>query len=96
MKIHFTKLAIWDAHAIAAYIAQESSVEMAHTVLDRIYNSIESLSLFPEQGKAGRVPGTRELIVSRTPFVVSYRIAKKEIHVLALMHGARRWPESFG
>ena len=95
MAIHFTKLAILDAHAIAAHITQEASADMAHAVLDRIYTSIESLALFPEQGKAGRVPGTRELIVPRTPFIVSYSSVKKDIHILALIHGARRWPESF-
>jgi toxin ParE1/3/4 len=38
------------------------------------------------------VPRTRELVVARTPFVVSYRIAGREIQVLAVLHGARAWP----
>jgi toxin ParE1/3/4 len=44
-------------------------------------------------GRKGRVAGTREFIVS--PFVVAYRVKKDAIEVMAIIHGARRWPDSF-
>jgi len=35
------------------------------------------LTTQPEMGRAGRVKGTRELVISRTPFIVVYRVKGK-------------------
>src|ERR1700736_4107998 len=43
----------------------------------------------PSRGRAGRVPGTRELIIPRTPFIVPYRLEGKTIQILRIFHGAR-------
>jgi toxin ParE1/3/4 len=42
------------------------------------------------------VLGTRELVISGTPFLIAYRIEKKEVRILAVLHTAREWPEEFG
>jgi len=49
----------------------------------------------PEMGRPGRVPGTRELVIPRTPCIVPYRLVGNTIQVLRIFHGARRWPETF-
>ncbi len=54
---------------------------------------VESLLKFPFRGRPGRVPDTRELVVSGTPFVIPYTVEGDRIAVLAVLHGARRWPE---
>jgi toxin ParE1/3/4 len=41
------------------------------------------------------VPGTRELVIPNTPFLAAYAIEKADIVVLAIYHGAQRWPEGF-
>ena len=46
-------------------------------------------------GRLGRVPGTRELVTPRTPFIVPYKLEGEVIQVLRVFHGARRWPTSF-
>lgn len=46
----------------------------------------------PEMGRAGRKPGTRELVISRTPFIVIYRLHGERIELLRLLHGVQRWP----
>jgi toxin ParE1/3/4 len=46
----------------------------------------------PEIGRLGRVAGTRELVIARTPFVVIYRIRNREIQILRLLHVAQWWP----
>ncbi|MFM9912010.1 MAG: type II toxin-antitoxin system RelE/ParE family toxin [Methylophilaceae bacterium] len=58
---------------------------------------MNQLSLHPLMGRVGRVADTRELVVSLTHFVVPYRVnmQKNLIEILALMHNARQWPESF-
>ncbi len=49
----------------------------------------------PEMGRPGRVPGTRELVIPRTPFIVPYRLVGNTIQILRVFHGTRRWPEAF-
>ena len=39
--------------------------------------------------------GTRELIVAGTPYVIPYRVVGDDVEVLAVFHGARRWPGAF-
>jgi len=46
-------------------------------------------------GRPGRVPDTRELVISNRPFVVAYAIARDRIVILAIYHGAQQWPEAF-
>jgi len=63
-----------------------------------IIERIERLSLLCALLQAWadwRVSGTRELVVTRTPFVVPYRVEEDRIEILAVIHAARRWPGSF-
>jgi toxin ParE1/3/4 len=64
-------------------------------MLERIFSAIEVLERHPEAGRRGRVPGTRELVILGTPFLVAYRVTGKGIDILALLHGARKWPGRF-
>jgi len=77
------------------YIALSNSEEVAERVSLKIVNSVQQLALFPMSGRAGRVPGTRELVIANTPFLVAYAIDKARIVILAVYHGAQRWPEAF-
>ena len=68
----------------------------AKRVVETIFDAVhDQLSAFPESGRVGRVEGTRELVVSNSPFLVPYRIKDGVIEVLGVHHGSRRWPESF-
>ena len=77
------------------YIALSNSEEVADRITERILNSVQQLAAFPMSGRAGRVPGTRELLIANTPFVAAYAIEKARIVILAVYHGAQRWPERF-
>ncbi|WP_454284858.1 type II toxin-antitoxin system RelE/ParE family toxin [Rhizobium leguminosarum] len=48
----------------------------------------------PEIGRPGRIDGTRELVISRTSFIVIYRVHQniKQAEILRLVHGAQKWP----
>ena len=46
-------------------------------------------------GRAGRVKGTRELVISKTPYIAVYRIIAEAIVVLRILHGAQQWPDEF-
>ena len=87
--------AIDDLAALRAYIAKDDPAAAQRVAL-RIVESVEMLlSENPDVGRPGRVPGTRELVISRTPFIVPYRVRGQSIQVLRVYHGACRWPERF-
>jgi toxin ParE1/3/4 len=46
-------------------------------------------------GRLGRVPGTRELPVPGTRYLVPYRVTEDSLQILRVDHGARKWPEGF-
>lgn len=77
------------------YIALSNSEEVAARITMQIATSVEQLAAFPMSGRVGRVPGTRELVISNTPFIAAYAIEKGRIVILAIYHGAQRWPEVF-
>ena len=86
--------AIDDLTAIRAYIEQEEPAAARRIVLHIIQNVETLLANNPEMGRPGRVPGTRELVIPKTPFIVPYRLAGRTIQILRVFHGARRWPEA--
>ncbi len=94
MNIVWSPEAIEDLASLRAYIAEDNPAAARRVVL-RIIQTIEQLlSDNPQIGRAGRVPGTRELVIPRTPYIVPYRFQRKTIQVLRVYHGARRWPDS--
>ncbi|MBI2067187.1 MAG: type II toxin-antitoxin system RelE/ParE family toxin [Deltaproteobacteria bacterium] len=93
MKIIWTKLAVQDLQQVRDYI-ETDRVDAADTVIEKIAKAVENLDSYQNLGRPGRVKGTRELVVVGTPFLVPYRIKKGRIEILAVIHGARRWPES--
>jgi plasmid stabilization system protein ParE len=36
-----------------------------------------------------------ELVVAGTPFIAAYTVDQERIVILAIYHGAQRWPEGF-
>ena len=87
------KRAIHDRDAQLDYIAQDNP-QAAVSQGDRIDEQVDILLQHPQMGRPGRKQGTRELVISRTPFVVVYRIKGKRIELLRLLHGAQQWPKT--
>ncbi len=91
MPIRWTKQALEHLAAAHRYVAEANQVA-ADKQIAAILSAVEQLSNFPEMGRHGRVAGTRELVVQRTPYIVAYRLRDASIRILAILHGARRWP----
>ena len=85
--------AIADLIALRAYIAEGNPAAARRIALHIIHNVEELLSANPDIGRPGRVPGTRELVIPKTPFIVPYRVQADTIQILRVFHGARRWPD---
>jgi toxin ParE1/3/4 len=95
MTLIWSPEAIADLAALRAYIEQDNPTAAQRIALHIIHNIETLLPENPEMGRPGRVPGTRELVIPRTPFIVPYRLVGNAIHVLRIFHGARKWPETF-
>jgi toxin ParE1/3/4 len=93
--VRYTRQAVAELDEARAYIARERPRAAAEMVR-RVREAIDGLRRFPERGRSGREPGTRELVVPRTSFVVPYRISGREIQILAVLHGRRDWPPPNG
>jgi toxin ParE1/3/4 len=93
MKLSWTAPALADLAALHEYISADDPAAADH-MLNRILLLAETqLSHMPESGRLGRVPRTRELVVTGSPYFLPYRIVGDTIQVLRVIHGARRWPE---
>ena len=94
MKIRWTKSAVRQLTAAYDYVAAENR-EAADHVLGRIMDAVRQLAVSPQCGREGRIRNTRELVVVDTPYLVAYRVKSEAIHILAILHGRRRWPQRF-
>ena len=94
LTLHWTPIAIGHLRATYEYVAQDNE-KAADSVIERILSAAEMLSQYPQLGRAGRAPNTRELVIAGTPFVVVYSLKRTQVRILAVFHTARRWPEVF-
>ena len=93
MEVRWLDDALADVTEIHRYVAADNPGAAAR-VVERIQAAIRLLAEMPHSGRAGRWPGTRELVIPRTPYVVPYQVQGDIIEILRVFHGARRWPRS--
>ena len=88
MKIVWSPEAVEDLVSLRAYIAEDSPATAQRTVRLIIESIEQLLPDNPRMGRAGRVPGTRELVIPRTPYIVPYRLQRTTIQILRVYHAA--------
>ena len=93
MRIGWRELAVLQLRAIASYIARDNP-PAARSIQQRIHGAVRKLAAHPQLGRIGRIPGTRELVVSGTPYIVGYEVAGGRVTVLAVLHASQKWPEA--
>ena len=91
---------LWSATAVkhlqeAVDFLQEESSRGASTFRRRILEMKRRVGQMPYSGRVGRIDGTREAVVPRTPYILVYRVSEKTADVLGIWHAAPKWPESF-
>jgi toxin ParE1/3/4 len=87
--------AIDDLAALRAYIEQDDPPAAQRVELRSIEDVETLLPNNPEMRRPGRVLGTRELVIPRTPFIVPYRLVGNTLQIPRIYHGARRLPDAF-
>ena len=93
MNIEWSDEAIADLKSLHAFIAKDNpnaARKLAMTIVASVETNLPSN---PHMGRPGRVNGSRELVISNTPYIVPYRVKSGTVQVLRVYHGARRWPD---
>jgi len=93
MRLRWTEPAVRDLTSICDYIEKHGSAVISRRVAVSIYDQVTFLRKFPEMGRTGRKPETRELVLNRLPYLAIYRIRNGTIEILRILHGAQNWPE---
>ncbi|MCA6974562.1 type II toxin-antitoxin system RelE/ParE family toxin [Pectobacterium carotovorum] len=73
------------------YIAQDDP-QAASQFIDEVQRLTELLPQQPAIGRPGRVPGTRELVLTHHPYIIPYRVKGNMLQILRVFHTHRRLP----
>jgi len=91
MKVVWSRRAIRHLVCLREYIEKESE-QNAALVAKRILKAVDLLENHPEMGRAGRLVGTRELVVPETSYIIPYRIRRDRLELIAVFRGRQKWP----
>lgn len=92
MRLEWSPLAMDDRERIFDFIERDDP-RAAIAVDERIAGQMQVLIQFPHGGRPGRIEGTRELVVRRTPYIAAYRVDTDRVLVLRILHSAQSWPD---
>lgn len=88
MKVRWLTGAVESVRSVHRHIAVENPAA-AGKVVSRIERVVERLAEHPMLGRAGRVEGTREIVVPGLPYLVVYRVDADRVTILRVFHGKR-------
>jgi addiction module RelE/StbE family toxin len=93
MEVEWTEPALRDVAQVHAFIRRDNA-PFADNQVAIIVAAVAGLAHFPEMGRPGRRSGTRELVVSKTQYVVPYRVRGDAVEILRVLHSRRLWPDT--
>lgn len=93
MTVRWSETASDDLKNIFEYIARDKP-DAASATVELLIQAGDRLARYPNTGRPGRRTGTRELV--HAPFVVVYSIAGEVIDIHAVLHGSRKYDQSWG
>jgi len=92
MRVRWLRKALRNLDDEATYIAADDAAA-ARLVVKRVLDAVSTLAEQPGLGRPGRVPGTRELVVAKTRYIVPYRVRGETVEILRVFHTSRRLPD---
>ena len=92
LRVLWAKPANLDLDDIAEYIGQDNPAAAIRVVLELIERTESTLIKQPTTGRAGRLLGTRELVIGNLPYIIAYRVRENDLEILRVLHTSRRWP----
>lgn len=96
MQVKWLRKALINLEDEINYIARDNP-QAAKSIAQKIWDASKLLAENPSMGRAGRVPGTRELIIPDTDYLLPYRANPKEnsIEILRVVHCSRKPPKNW-
>lgn len=94
MRVRWLRTALKNLDDEAGFIATDDP-QAARVIVTRITQTVALLGTQPALGRPGRAPGTRELVIPGTHYLVPYRVRHDTVEVLRLFHTARRPPSQW-
>jgi toxin ParE1/3/4 len=89
VQVRWLRRALKNLDEQAEYSARDDP-EAAARIVELIATSLDQLATHPALGRPGRVPGTRELVIAGTPYVVPYRVRGETVEILRIFHGGQK------
>ncbi len=93
MHVRWLRKALRNLDEEATHIAADDE-EAARLVVARILKAVAQLAEQPAIGHPGRVPGTRELVILNTRYIVPYRVRSILHSCKSALRGFSRTPRS--
>ena len=93
MRVEWIESALEDMRSLKQYIEQDNA-QAARQVADKIVETVCLLQDMPGIGRVGRQPGTKELVVSGTSYIVMYKIDGDRVRIMRVLHHAMQWPDT--
>jgi toxin ParE1/3/4 len=92
MKIVWSRRAIQQLEHVREFIAADQPAA-ARAITESVIEAVEALSAQAHLGRPGRVVGTRELVVTGTPYILPYRVRTGRVEIIGVFHGRQKWPK---
>ncbi|GCL39675.1 hypothetical protein SR1949_48030 [Sphaerospermopsis reniformis] len=92
MQIKWLRRALRNLEQAHNYVFQENPTA-AQELIIKIQNAANQLEKYPFMGKNGRIEGTRELIISHSPYILIYRVKEESVEILRILHTSKRYPK---
>jgi len=89
MRVVWADSARLDFEAAIAFLTEQSP-SAADRIGERILSAVSLLENFPEIAQASRHRGLRQLVVTRTPYLVVYRVHKGDVEIRAVIHAKQK------
>jgi toxin ParE1/3/4 len=93
VRVRWLDQAVEDLKSVRTYTARDNP-SAAVDIAQRIRDAVRILVDYPGAGRPGRVPNTRELVVTGTPYKLPYRMRAETIEILRVLQGAQQWPDN--
>ena len=90
LKLKWTELALGDIDGIFEFIPDNPLV--AKKIANEIWQSANRLLDNPQIGRAGRVSGTKEWVVTNYKYTIAYRVRNGYLEIIRVLPDRKLWP----
>jgi toxin ParE1/3/4 len=91
VKLRWTLIADVELLKLVTYVHPRNR-KAALKLYARTRQRVRQLERFPFSGRIGRMPGTRELVIGKSPYIAVYVIEEDNVMIHHIFHVSQQWP----